>query len=68
MTQLEVLYQCLRHFASMDEANAAMHCADVRYSPITLRLAEALHDLGDSRDLSMHVWAHVGAYEEDKGR
>lgn len=41
----QALYQALRHHAHQDEANAALHCAPVRFSPITFRLAEALADL-----------------------
>lgn len=30
----DLLFQCLRHFVHLDESNAAIHCATVRYSPI----------------------------------
>jgi hypothetical protein len=58
----------LRHLATADQSNAAMHCAEVRFSPITFRLAEALHELGyESPDVLM-VMSHKGKYEEDPGR
>lgn len=31
LTLTEVLYQALRHFVHLDESNAAIHCAPVRY-------------------------------------
>lgn len=71
MTLSEVLYQSLRHFVHLDEANAAIHCAEVRYSPITFRLAEELEQAGGqySGDQAVvRVIAHLGKYEEDKGR
>lgn len=71
MSETEILFQCLRHFAGLDESNAAVHCAPVRWSPISFRLAEALngHDLGEiERDVVKGVLAHAGAYPEDTGR
>jgi len=71
------------HFYHMDCANAAMHTASVRYSPITFRLAEFLLDqypVAPHPDQAEHglmmredhrireVMGHAGAYEEDKGR
>ena len=58
----------LEHFVHMDQANAAMHCAVVRFSPITFRLAEALDKLWVSNELIDLVLGHAGQYEEDKGR
>jgi hypothetical protein len=72
-----VLWECFRYFVHMDESNAAIHCAPVRYSPITFRLAEALEDheargLGCEPDADFAHLAQVvaasGAYAEDKGR
>src|SRR5262245_20366830 len=37
-----VLYQAFLKMYHEDRANAAMHCAEVRYSPLTFRLAEAM--------------------------
>lgn len=71
----EVLYQCLRHFVHLDESNAAIHCAPVRYSPLTFRLAEELdaqsHTAGtwpEDDGTIGRVLSHVGQYEEDTGR
>jgi hypothetical protein len=60
------------HFYNMDKGNAAMHCAPVRFSPITFRLAEFLRDTMPL--LSLHspeyneVMDHLGRYPEDNGR
>lgn len=65
------VHEALRHFVHLDESNAAIHCGDVRYSPITFRLAEYLDAcaMADPDDPFMRrVLAHVGQYEEDKGR
>lgn len=77
----DLLWWCLRYFASLDESNAAIHTASVRYSPITFRLAEALTftDRGGSErpthapsDAAAALWQRVydaaGTYEEDQGR
>lgn len=65
----ELLTQCLRHFVHLDESNAAIHCAPVRYSPITFRLAERLGQGHLSEDpFVTAVISHVGSYEEDTGR
>jgi hypothetical protein len=72
-----LLLECLRHFVHLDEANAAIHLGMVCYSPITFRLAEEcksryleiVHEQGDVYDLYVErVMAHVGQYEEDRGR
>jgi len=73
----ELLFQCLRHFVHLDESNAAIHCAPVRYSPITFRLAEVLmresvetgQFLAGVDDATVQaVLSHVGQYAEDTGR
>jgi hypothetical protein len=58
----------LLHFKHMDQANAQIHCGEVRYSPLTFRLAEALSATGWRSDAIADVMGHRGAYEEDKGR
>lgn len=75
MTIDQLLWECFRHFAHLDEANASIHCALVRYSPITFRLAEALHAMDVYDDLAPEnasllraVMDHRGAYAEDSGR
>jgi hypothetical protein len=61
-------YVAFLHFYHMDTANACMHVADVRFSPLTFRLAEALQDVTlDSGEIE-EVLAHRGRYEEDPGR
>lgn len=64
----DVLTWCLIHFVHEDEANAAMHTADVRYSPITFRVAEQLHLVRSQHPLVLAVIAAKGAYVEDTGR
>lgn len=72
----EVLWYCLVYFAKMDESNAAIHCAPVRYSPITFRLADLVMELidelpsttDDATAVLNDVNRAVGTYEEDKGR
>lgn len=64
----ETLFQCLRYFVHTDEANAAMHTADVRYSPITFRVAEALYAEGDRSEMTVKVMGARATYPEDPGR
>jgi hypothetical protein len=65
-------YWAFLHFYNMDKGNACMHCAPVRFSPITFRLAEFLRDAMPL--LSLHspeyneVLDHLGKYPEDNGR
>lgn len=61
------------YFYHLDHSDAAIHCAKVRYSPITFRLAELLSHtellLSHTEFLAVYdVLEHLGAYEEDKGR
>lgn len=71
------MHQAFLHVYYEDRANAAMHCATVRYSPITFRLAECLRVDERQSDLAagslsfaelVAVWSDVGAYPEDPGR
>jgi hypothetical protein len=66
----EAALWALEHFVHLDEANSKIHCAPVRYSPITFRLAEALARQGlVDRDWAVaKVMKHVGEYELDMGR
>jgi hypothetical protein len=67
----EILYQCLRQNAHLDESNAAIHTAPVRYSPLTFRIAEYLWNHFPSyRDNTLlhSVILDSGQYEEDPGR
>lgn len=60
------------HFYHLDCANAKIHCAPVRFSPITFRLAEACvakWSKGEDWTKQLaHVMHDIGQYEEDKGR
>jgi hypothetical protein len=58
----------LTYFKAMDEANAAVHTGQVRYSPLTFRLAEALAGEEAESDTVRAVLKHRGEYEEDRGR
>jgi hypothetical protein len=64
----DALWWALGHFVGTDEANATIHCAPVKYSPITFRIAEALASLGVDHVLVEKVITHRGQYEEDRGR
>jgi len=68
-----LLMECLRYFVHLDNSNAAIHCASVKYSPITFRLAEAIvREFPDGLpavDIDVRsVLADVGQYKEDRGR
>lgn len=68
-----VLWYAFTYFYHSDKSNAAFHYADVRFSPITFRLAEELADRPNELRIPMmveldEVLAHKGLYEEDKGR
>lgn len=72
------LWYAFTHLYHLDKSNAALHCSDVRFSPITFRLAEALAEqcglssLGALNESQVNeveeVLMHKGLYEEDKGR
>ena len=78
MAETEVIAQAFLHVFHQDHANAAMHCAIVRYSPITFRLAEVLRDrvssdggfvpAGAPYSAMNLVLADLGQYAEDPGR
>ena len=74
MTIDQVLWECFRNFASMDEANAAIHCSPVRYSPITFRVAEQLAAIPRGNLTFRNAkWLDTvlrdrGSYPEDVGR
>lgn len=67
----EILFHCLRQNVHADEANAAIHCASVRYSPLTFRIAEYLWNHFPSYRSQLElarVAADLGSYIEDPGR
>jgi len=72
VTLVDVLYQAFRQNYHLDNANAAVHCAEVRYSPLTFRLAEEIHvHVLVSNDVMPDVYSVLldrGAYPEDPGR
>jgi putative IMPACT (imprinted ancient) family translation regulator len=67
-----VLYHAFKQAYHLDHSNAAIHCAQVRYSPLTFRLAEHLQDArGPESTLTAEVVAVLkdkGVYAEDLGR
>ena len=68
MTPAEALEWIVEHFFHADQANAAMHCNEVKYSPITFAAAEALRDLGGDSYAMQRIMSHKGRYELDPGR
>jgi len=65
---MSILEYTFLYFYHMDCANACVHTSNVKFSPITFRLAEALNACGLQVDKVAEVISHVGMYEEDKGR
>lgn len=63
---------CFEYFYHMDKANACMHCAPVRFSPLTFDLAHSLlADWSEDEDITSElaeVRDHIGKYELDPGR
>jgi hypothetical protein len=77
MEQHEVIMWALRQNFHADRMNAAIHCAEVRYSPITFRLYECLVDeegvlreeaRGEDLDMLLSLGRQHGVYPEDPGR
>jgi hypothetical protein len=72
----ELLWHCFAKMYHEDNANAAMHCAPVRFSPLTFRIAEHLDLLvpevpGPNEDVYVavrQVLLDRGRYKEDPGR
>lgn len=71
----QVLWSAFEHFAHLDESNAAIHCAAVRWSPLTFRLADQLDAMNvydnltfPNAELLRKVMRHRGQYAEDTGR
>jgi hypothetical protein len=69
------LWWCFLQNARSDEANAALHCSQVRYSPLTFRIADQLDAMNiydglapEGVALLRTVFAHRGTYAEDPGR
>lgn len=65
---MEAAHWALEHFYHMDKANATMHCAPVKFSPITFRLAGAINVLSNESPIVREVMRHKGRYDLDEGR
>lgn len=70
---VEVLAWAFRQNFHADHMNASIHCAPVRYSPLTFRLAEQIEHAGAVIDADHYsdvytVLLDKGAYAEDPGR
>jgi len=72
MKPTEVLLWCFQQNYHLDKSNAAVHCAPVRFSPLTFRIYEILAgDWADDEDITQEmaeVRSHYGKYDEDPGR
>lgn len=54
-----------------DKSNACIHTSEVRFSPLTFRLAEILTGYAGPEGDSLYVkevMSHKNKYQEDKGR
>jgi hypothetical protein len=72
MTEQDAIHWAFLGYYHQDKANACMHCAPVRFSPITFRLAEVLssypHKYENKTQELAEVNSHRGRYAEDPGR
>lgn len=72
MIDLDAIQWSFLYFFHMDKANACMHCAPVKFSPITFRLFDALSGLwSEDEDITQEmaeVRDHRGTYDLDPGR
>jgi hypothetical protein len=68
----EAALWAFEHFEALDRSNAKIHCAPVRFSPITFRLCRALCDVWpEGKDITQEMYwvrEHDGRYAEDTGR
>lgn len=65
---VEPAWWALVQNVQLDQSNAAVHMAVVRYSPITMALAEALEEYRPQDPFVQQVLADRGAYVLDPGR
>jgi hypothetical protein len=65
---LGAVCEALKYFAHMDQANAAIHVAEVRYSPLTFKLANTAKRMGCQIKEMFEVLDHEGSYALDPGR
>lgn len=66
--ECQIVHWALDHFYNADMANAAIHIAPVKFSPITFELAILLHKQGSDSSNVLEILSHTGKYEPDKGR
>jgi hypothetical protein len=69
----DILLWCFLQNYHLDKSNACVHCAPVRFSPLTFRIYEKLVQVwlavGEKFTVEMaEVRDHLGKYEEDQGR
>lgn len=72
MDSLEALMWCLGQNYHADKMNACIHCAPVRFSPLTFRIYETIMaQWPTDEDITAEMAElrhHHGMYEEDTGR
>lgn len=71
MIDYDALYWACKHLIHADKANACIHTAPVRYSPLTFRLVQLLVALEpdyQASDEISEVLRHLGSYDQDMGR
>lgn len=68
----DVVLWCFEYFYHLDCSNSKIHCAPVKFSPITFRLClYLLSNWDDDQDITQEmaiVQEHVGNYDLDLGR
>lgn len=67
----QILWHCFMQNYHTDHANAAVHTAVVRFSPITFRIAEYIWEVFPSyqkNEKLREVWFDRNQYVEDTGR
>jgi hypothetical protein len=72
---MEAMAFAFEYFYHLDMANAVIHCAEVKFSPITMELAKLLSGSGEFISMNNsvqidvdHVMSHEGLYDLDPGR
>ena len=69
----DTVHWAFRQNYHLDKSNAAVHCAPVRFSPLTFRLYETLVEVWPTHfiahtDEMNEVRRHIGEYALDGGR
>lgn len=69
---IDILMWCFVQNYHLDKSNASIHCAPVRFSPITVRILTGLEAFWpEDQDITAEmaeVRSHIGQYELDAGR